>query len=62
MKFRVHLGPGEPEVSPDDRTECLTTFPPSRDDDSEPEFPVMDHSDSDVRLLPSDSNLDAVGV
>jgi pSer/pThr/pTyr-binding forkhead associated (FHA) protein len=29
MKFRVHLGPGEPDVSPDDRTEMFE-FPGAR--------------------------------
>ncbi len=62
VKFRVHLGPGEPAVTPEDRTECLIALPQPPDEDSEPEFPVSDHSDSDVQLLPSDSNLDAVAV
>lgn len=54
MKFRVHLGPGELEVGHDEKTEMLT-IPPEiveRFDDD----PV--DSDSDVRLLPEDSEVD----
>jgi pSer/pThr/pTyr-binding forkhead associated (FHA) protein len=55
MKFRVHLGPGDPEVGHDEKTEMLT-IPPDiverRFDDEQVD------SDSDVRLLPEDSQVD----
>lgn len=57
VKYRVHLGPGEPEVGPDERTEMISAF----SDPSDGGFGSFDNnSDSDVRLLPEDSNLDAV--
>ena len=48
VKFRVHLGPAEPEFGPEEATELLTDFP------SEPVFEDKD-SDSDVQLQPDDS-------
>ena len=64
LKFRVYLGPGEPEVGHNDRTEMLSGLtPPESDDDDSGEFAALDdmdpdnHSDSDVRLLPTDSSL-----
>ena len=36
-KFRVHLGPGEPEVGHNDATEMLTSFRPLDDRDGGPE-------------------------
>lgn len=60
VKFRVHLGPGEPEATHDERTEMLSAvseleaeqFVPSDGD-----MPLVPEagSDSDVRLLSDDS-------
>ncbi|MAG92492.1 MAG: hypothetical protein CMJ48_01900 [Planctomycetaceae bacterium] len=52
-RFRVHLGPGDPEVGHNDVTEMLTSFPP--EDDIVEELREEFVSDSDVRLLPDDS-------
>lgn len=67
VKYRVHLGPGEPEVGPDERTEMIPAFPPPQDDTNgefgavadgdSAEIDASDHSDSDVRLLPTDSSV-----
>ena len=63
VKFRVFLGPGEPEVGHDDRTEMLSGLAPPAADPASEEFAALDeldpadHSDSDVRLLPTDSSL-----
>lgn len=58
VKYRVHLGPGEPEVSPNERTEMLSAFlPPEQDADAFQDPDPADRSDSDVRLLSSDSSL-----
>lgn len=69
VKYRVHLGPGETQVSPTERTEMLSAFELSQggagdefvpgDDakDSAVDLSESDHSDSDVRLLPSDSSV-----
>ena len=35
-RFRVHMGPGEPEPAPDDRTEMLSAWPSRRDRAAEP--------------------------
>lgn len=65
VRYRVHLGPGEPEAGHHDRTEAISAFSPAGgepDYDSE-EFAALDeldpaaNSDSDVRLLPTDSSL-----
>ncbi len=58
-KFLIHLGPGEPPLSPSDRTEQLTRFPVLIDeqisaDDEEPQLIGMG-SDPDVNLNPEDS-------
>ncbi len=54
VKFRVHLGPGEPEVGHDERTEMLSAFR-DRPVVEEPELVGVEsglmESDSDVRLL-----------
>lgn len=69
-KFRVHLGPGQPEVGHHEKTEMLSIrdlapadgqsdqfqIPP--DADSPSDFDMQ--SDSDVRLLPEDSNVEPV--
>ncbi len=52
-RFRVHLGPDDPEVGHNDVTEMLTSFPPEDDSVEEPREEFV--SDSDVRLLPDDS-------
>jgi pSer/pThr/pTyr-binding forkhead associated (FHA) protein len=54
IKFRVHLGPGEPEPEQGGATEVLT-FPsePLQEPPAE-EFVPEDGSDSDVRLLEDD--------
>lgn len=64
VKYRVHLGPGEPEIGHHDRTEMLSSFEPAQAQDYDSgEFAAVDeldpanHSDSDVRLLPTDSSL-----
>lgn len=65
MKYRVHLGPGEPAVGHHERTEMIDAFTPATGEQIDDEFAALDqntlesgnHSDSDVRLLPSDSNL-----
>jgi len=62
VRFRVHLGPGEPEVDQNDQTEYLVA-PPGDDDDGEPIaslsasdiVPDEMGSESDVRLLSDDS-------
>ncbi|REJ74912.1 MAG: FHA domain-containing protein [Planctomycetota bacterium] len=58
MKYRVHLGPGEPEVGPDEKTEMLSVFPiASREEPLEPQFVAaesVEQSDSDVRLVSDD--------
>jgi pSer/pThr/pTyr-binding forkhead associated (FHA) protein len=58
QKFRVHLGPGEPEAGHDEKTEMLSVFRGVDDDRDESELVAVDsvaESDSDVRLLPDDS-------
>ncbi len=59
VKFRVHLGPGEPTYGTEERTEMLTSFPslPDREEDEPiaPSIPVEANSDSDVRLITDDS-------
>ena len=52
VKFRVHLGPGEPEATHDERTEAMAAFPGFDEDEPQDEGFA---SDSDVRLLPDDS-------
>lgn len=70
FKFRVHLGPGRPQVGPHERTEMLSIaaariaepssdqfqVPPDAGSDNE----LDPNSDSDVRLLPEDSNVEPV--
>lgn len=55
VKFKIHLGPGEPPVSHLDRTEALTVFPKLVDATEEPPSdeaqPVGTDSDFDVPLL-----------
>ncbi len=55
VKYRVHLGPGEPEVRPDDQTEAMTSFPESSPAGSSGPFRNDSTSQSDVRLLSDDS-------
>lgn len=59
VKYRVHLGPGEPEVGQHEKTEMLSAFELPGDNFGEPAAQVnaADHSDSDVRLLPTDSSV-----
>lgn len=59
VRFRVHLGPGEPDVSPHDQTEMLSVVAapdaplvPGEFDDS---YDSDSGSESDVRLLSDDS-------
>ena len=57
QKFRVHLGPGEPEAGHDEKTEMLSVFRGVDDERDESELVAVDsvaESDSDVRLLPDD--------
>jgi pSer/pThr/pTyr-binding forkhead associated (FHA) protein len=57
LKFRVHLGPGEPEAGHDEKTEMLSVFRSVDDERDESELVAVDsvaESDSDVRLLPDD--------
>jgi pSer/pThr/pTyr-binding forkhead associated (FHA) protein len=57
QKFRVHLGPGEPEAGHDEKTEMLSVFRSVDDERDESELVAVDsvaESDSDVRLLPDD--------
>jgi pSer/pThr/pTyr-binding forkhead associated (FHA) protein len=57
QKFRVHLGPGEPEAGHDEKTEMLSVFRSADDDRDDSELVAVDsvaESDSDVRLLPDD--------
>lgn len=71
VKFKVHLGPGDPGVAPHEHTEAFRmvgvndsrgTLPDSRElaEREEEEFVGHDvrtiESDSDVRLLPVDSH------
>ncbi|MGD9856756.1 MAG: FHA domain-containing protein [Planctomycetaceae bacterium] len=70
FKFRVHLGPGKPPVGPQEKTEMLSIaefpadnmhsdqfqIPPDAGSDSD----LDPNSDSDVRLLPEDSNVEPV--
>ena len=59
QKFRVHLGPGEPEAGHDEKTEMLSVFRGVDDDRDESELVAVDsvaESDSDVRLLPDDGD------
>lgn len=72
VKYRVHLGPGEPEISPQEQTEMLTALkvPDIREETGSDEFDIPANaessgeldlaSDSDVRLLPDDSNVEAI--
>ncbi len=59
-KFRVHLGPGEPAVTPYDRTEEIPAYPklipesPEGFSDGELAVSVAD-SASEIRLKPTDS-------
>ncbi len=55
VKFRVHLGPGESEPAPDDRTDVMTSFPKPSDQESSEVFRKESTSQSDVRLLSDDS-------
>jgi pSer/pThr/pTyr-binding forkhead associated (FHA) protein len=67
VKYRVHLGPGEPEVGSDERTEMIAAYNSQQHDrnsefgagvdDDSAEMDAGDHSDSDVRLLPTDSSV-----
>lgn len=57
LKFRVHLGPGEPEVGHDEKTEMLTVFRGAGRGEEPFAGDLLD-SDSDVRLLPEDSQVD----
>jgi predicted component of type VI protein secretion system len=63
LVYRVHLGPGEPEVGHHENTEMLSAIgsPLERDDPNFPRLSDLDGSDSDVRLLPEDSNVEPVG-
>ncbi len=72
VRYRVHLGPGQPDVvSPHEHTEMLTAIkPPDIGEAGSDEFNIpadadsaseMDlGSDSDVRLLSNDSNVEVV--
>lgn len=58
VKFRVHLGPGAPEVGPEEKTEMLSIFTGRNDDAREQELVAVDSavdSDSDVRLAVDES-------
>ncbi len=56
VRFRVHLGPGEPEPGPEEKTEIMSSFHrPERFDEPNGEAEPGLGSDSDVRLLPDDS-------
>ncbi len=58
LKFRVHLGPGTPDVGPDEKTEMLSIFTARAERARESELVVVDSavdSDSDVRLAPDES-------
>lgn len=58
VKFRVHLGPGDPEVGPEEKTEMLSVFTGRAADMREQELVAVDSavdSDSDVRLAVDDS-------
>lgn len=59
VKFRVHLGPGEPEATHDEHTEMLSAIVPREESFSlsDDGFPLSSESgsDSDVRLLSDDS-------
>jgi pSer/pThr/pTyr-binding forkhead associated (FHA) protein len=61
MKFRVHLGPGEPEVGHDEKTEMLSLMPGRLEDRFDADADAVD-SDSDVRLLPDDSQVDVAST
>ena len=58
VKFRVHLGPGDPEVGPEEKTEMLSVITGRVADMREQELVAVDSavdSDSDVRLAVDDS-------
>ena len=57
LKFRVHLGPGEPEAGHDDKTEMLASFRIEDEQDNSDLVAVdsLAESDSDVRLLADES-------
>lgn len=65
VKFRVHLGPDEPAVGHRERTEMISEFIPAADYEEFAEIEDVggddidepNHSDSDVRLLPTDSSV-----
>ncbi len=71
-RYRVHLGPGEPDgIGPHEQTEMLTAFNlPDVDGVGSNEFNIPPDADSgsdldlgsasDVRLLPDDSNAEVV--
>jgi pSer/pThr/pTyr-binding forkhead associated (FHA) protein len=59
LKFRVHLGPGEPEAGHDEKTEMISVYRGSGADRDDSDLVAVDslaESDSDVRLLPDDAD------
>src|SRR3972149_1295893 len=59
VRFRVHLGPGEPEFGTNEQTEMLSALPDWREryaelSEAQP-LPAEMGSDSDVRLISDDS-------
>ncbi len=70
FKFRIHLGPGEPQVGHADKTEMISiaSLPIHDPDSGEFQIPpdadsddgLDANSDSDVRLLPEDSSTEPV--
>ncbi|MFG0335580.1 MAG: FHA domain-containing protein [Maioricimonas sp. JB049] len=60
VKFRVHLGPGEPESGPDDRTEMLQAQPEGEPVEEEEFLDFESYSDDERprRLQPNDSQFD----
>ncbi|MCA9078850.1 MAG: FHA domain-containing protein [Planctomycetaceae bacterium] len=72
VRYRIHLGPGEPDVGPHEHTEMLSALkvPDIGEETRSDEFNIpanaessgeMDvASDSDVRLLPHDSSAEAI--
>lgn len=56
-RYRVHLGPGEPDVSHTERTEQITAYPQLIDESPEEQQDyAMVESDSDIQLRPEDSH------
>jgi pSer/pThr/pTyr-binding forkhead associated (FHA) protein len=59
IKFRVHLGPGDPDVGHEEKTEMLSVFVPNPSAIRERELVAVDSaidSDSDVRLMPDEGS------